>query len=147
MSTSVRPAGVEDGQYLAQLRAQWRGTEATPEFVAAFERWYVTEQASRRWWLAFADGGAIGMVNLKIFERMPEPDGHARRWGYLANLYVAPERRGLGAGRALTDAVLSYARAENFVRVLLSPSEASRPLYLRAGFRVADELLLHTLND
>jgi predicted N-acetyltransferase YhbS len=82
------------------------------------------------------------MVNLKLFDRMPSPDRTRRRWGYLANLFVLPSHRGSGIGASLVTAVVGLARAEGLVRIVLSPSELSVPLYHRVGFRAANELLV-----
>jgi GNAT superfamily N-acetyltransferase len=85
------------------------------------------------------------MVNVKLFERMPAPDTGPSRWGYLANLFVLPEHRAAGAGASLLAAAVTRARAEDLVRVVLSPSELSVPLYARQGFRPATELLMRPL--
>lgn len=56
---------------------------------------------------------------------------------YLEELYVAPERRGQGLGRALLGAVLGAARAAGASRIELNTSEddgAARALYERCGF-------------
>jgi GNAT superfamily N-acetyltransferase len=56
---------------------------------------------------------------------------------YLAELYVAPDRRGQGDGRALLDAALALARAEGADTIDLGTSEddtAARALYESAGF-------------
>lgn len=69
------------------------------------------------------------------------------RWGYLANLFVMPEHRGCGLGAELLTALLGAARERGLVRVVLSPSEASRPLYARHGFGPADGLICCELAD
>jgi GNAT superfamily N-acetyltransferase len=56
---------------------------------------------------------------------------------YLAELYVVPERRGHGLGRALMEAALDLARTEGADRIDLGTSEsdvAARALYERMGF-------------
>lgn len=56
---------------------------------------------------------------------------------YLEELYVVPERRGEGLGRALLDAALETARARGADRIDLGTSEddvAARALYESAGF-------------
>jgi len=143
----VRQAGEEDVDALARLRAAWRGQEPSGKFLAAFHDWFRREQPSRWWWLATNDQAALGMVNLKLFDRMPSPDRPPSRWGYLSNLFVAPEWRGQGLGGALVAALISRARAEGLARVVLSPSELSIPLYARHGFRSADDLLILPLVD
>jgi len=56
---------------------------------------------------------------------------------YLAELYVVPERRGQGLGRALLQATLAAAQAEGADHIDLGTSEddvAARALYERLGF-------------
>jgi GNAT superfamily N-acetyltransferase len=138
----VRQADLDDVDRLAQLRAVWRGHPTSAEFFAAFREWFLREQSSRWWWIALVDDDAIGMVNVKIFDRMPAPDRFTSQWGYLANLFVIAEHRGGGAGSALVTAVVERARVAGLVRLVLSPSELSVPLYGRHGFRPATDLLI-----
>jgi len=143
----VRRAGEDDVDALVRLRATWREHEAPGEFASVFHDWFRREQPSRWWWIATDDDDAVGMVNLKLFQRMPSPDRPHSRWGYLSNLFVAPERRGQGLGSAMVAALISEARAAGLARVVLSPSELSIPLYARHGFRPADDLLILPLVD
>jgi GNAT superfamily N-acetyltransferase len=56
---------------------------------------------------------------------------------YLAELYVVPERRGQGLGRALMEAAIEYARGHGADWMELGTSEddvAARALYERFGF-------------
>ena len=56
---------------------------------------------------------------------------------YLAELYVAPARRGQGAGRALVEASIAFARSEGADYMDLGTSEddvAARALYESLGF-------------
>ena len=56
---------------------------------------------------------------------------------YLEELYVVPERRGRGLGRALLEAAMDYARARGAEHIDLNTSEddvAARALYERTGF-------------
>jgi ribosomal protein S18 acetylase RimI-like enzyme len=76
------------------------------------------------------------------------PDGFAqlrfRPWvysaslhSYLEELYVVPERRGTGLGRALLEAAMETARGEGAEQMELGTSEddvAARGLYESAGF-------------
>jgi len=143
----VRRAGERDIDELARLRATWRERTADAEFLTTFRAWFVREQADRWWWIAVDGPESVGMVNVKLFDRMPDPHGATSRWGYLANLFVVPPRRGEGVGASLVAAVLDRARAEGLVRVVLSPSERSIPLYRRHGFEPATDLLLLSLSD
>ena len=139
----VRIAEESDVPDLAWLRAEWREVPLTPDFAAEFRAWFSREQASRWWWLASADDEpAVGMINMKLFERMPSPERRASCWGYVGNLFVLPEYRGRGVGGQLIQAVVDKARDEGLARVVLSPSEKSVSFYRRYGFREADELLV-----
>jgi len=56
---------------------------------------------------------------------------------YLAELYVVPDRRGQGLGRALMEAVIELAREEGAAHMDLGTGEddvAARALYERLGF-------------
>lgn len=143
----VRFATESDAPVLMSLRAAWHGPESTDGFAEAFAAWFQRELLTRWWWLAVDDAGApIGMVNLKVFDRMPSPARAASRWGYLSNLYVVPAHRGSGVGSDLIGALLDRASDEGLIRVVLSPSAESIPLYLRHGFRAADNLLVRHLD-
>ena len=56
---------------------------------------------------------------------------------YLEELYVVPQRRGHGLGRALLDAAMAHARERGAAHIDLGTSEddvAARALYESAGF-------------
>ena len=56
---------------------------------------------------------------------------------YLEELYVVPDRRGRGLGRALLEAAMDHARERGAARIDLGTSEddvAARALYESAGF-------------
>jgi GNAT superfamily N-acetyltransferase len=132
---------------LIRLRAAWRNADVTAEFASSFRDWFRNEESSRWWWMAVDDSGpGAGMVNVKLFERMPSPGTQGNRWGYLANLFVLPSLRTERLGSELVTAAVDKARAEGLARLVLSPSERSRALYLRLGFRPAEELLVHPLS-
>lgn len=142
MVVGIRRADLQDVAALAELRAAWREASATPDFVAEFRAWVEQEGSTRWWWIAEVDGRPVGMVNVKLFSRMPGPGTTPTRWGYLSNLFVLPEARGAGVGGALIEALLAEADAQRLVRVVLSPSELAIPLYERFGFAPASSLLL-----
>jgi putative acetyltransferase len=79
-------------------------------------------------WVAERDGRVVGCAFLKPLDA---------RTAELKRMVVAPETRGLGAGRALGEAVLAAARANGHARVVLDtvPSmAAARRLYALLGF-------------
>lgn len=151
MVATVRLAGAhdgaDDGATIAALRRAWVEEHAGEPiddvaYEDAFADWFARERGRRVTWLAEVAGRPVGMLNLTVFHRMPRPGRPSSRWGYLGNFFVLAGHRNSGIGALLLEACTSYADAEGFVRVVLSPSERSVPLYARAGFRPADDLLL-----
>ena len=60
----------------------------------------------------------------------------------LFSMWVAPDARGMGLGDALVDAVVGWARAEGFARLVLdvrSDNEPAIALYERKGFKHTDQ--------
>jgi GNAT superfamily N-acetyltransferase len=144
----IRRAGDPDVAALAVLRSEWTrewgGADDDPDFAERFAAWFEAEAARRVTWLAEAGGHAVGMVNLAVFERMPQPGRAPSRWGYLANAFVLAAHRDRGIGGRLLDALLSYADEHDFARIVLNPSQRAIPFYQRAGFRPASILLIRT---
>jgi GNAT superfamily N-acetyltransferase len=83
---------------------------------------------------AYADGKLVGIVHY-LFHRSCWSVGD---YCYLQDLYVAPEARGKGAGRALIEAVYAAARAAGASRVHWLTQEGNttaRALYDRLADR------------
>lgn len=143
---AVRIAAPADAPALAALRRAWteeqHGLVADEAFEARFADWFERESARRVTWLAELAGEPAGMVNLTVFDRMPQPGRDPGRWGYLGNAFVRAACRNRGIGSALMGALLRYADEREYVRVVLSPSERSVPLYRRHGFAADGGLLV-----
>jgi GNAT superfamily N-acetyltransferase len=144
----IRRAGHADLAAIAGLRREWTqeqdGDIADPDFDENLAAWFVRESSRRIMWMAEEGGRPVGMMNLAIYERMPRPGRALSRWGYLGNVFVLAAYRNRGIGSQLVSATLNYADENGFVRVVLSPTERSIPLYERAGFGPADVLMLRT---
>jgi GNAT superfamily N-acetyltransferase len=143
---SVRMAVAADAPALAALRRAWtteqHGSVDDDDFEARFLDWYEREDGRRISWLAEVAGNPVGMMNLAIFERMPQPGRAAGTWGYLANAFVLAAYRDRGIGSLLLDALLAHADESGYVRVVLRPSDRSVPFYQRAGFAADNELMV-----
>ncbi|PYQ77566.1 MAG: hypothetical protein DMG04_00145 [Acidobacteria bacterium] len=95
-----------------------------------------------------ADAGAlanlrwefVGQVWVHLIQKVPNPAAERERHMYLSNLYVRPEARG-GVGTRLLEAALEWAVSQHVDRVVLWPTDRSRPLYLRHGFTADVDLL------
>jgi GNAT superfamily N-acetyltransferase len=144
----IRRAEHADLAAIVQLRREWtqeeHGDIADPDFDEHLAAWFARELSRRTMWLAEDGGRPVGMMNLAIYERMPRPGRALSRWGYLGNIFVLAAYRNRGIGSRLVSAALNYADENGFVRVVLSPTERSIPLYERAGFGPAGALMLRT---
>jgi GNAT superfamily N-acetyltransferase len=147
----VEQAGAEALADLTRMRLAWsadhglhaRDDAEREEFSERMRRWWDQQSGHRHAWVARAPGGeAVGMANAAVFERMPKPGTPPSRWAYGANVWVDPQHRRRGVGALLMGSLVDWARAEGMVRVVLAPSEVSRPLYSAFGFREAADSLL-----
>ena len=86
----VRLARWDDVESFSALRLQWQDEEPSPEFEHRFRGWFDREWPSRWWWVALDDQRPVGMVNLKLFDRMPTAQDTTSRWGYLCTCSSAP---------------------------------------------------------
>ncbi len=142
----IRIAGAADAPALAALRRAWtaeqHGSVDDEGFEARFLDWYERESARRFSWLAEVRGEMVGMVNLAVFDRMPQPGREPGSWGYLANAFVLAAYRNQGIGSLLVHALLAHADGQGYLRVVLRPAERAVPFYQRAGFTQGTELMV-----
>ena len=151
--TTIRPATAGDAAALANLRWEFRATKNPPvesreEFIKRCESWMraeLTTSASWRAWLAEQDEGIVGQVWVHLIQKVPNPAAERERHMYLSNLYVTSDARG-GVGTRLLEAALEWATSQNVDRVVLWPTDRSRPLYLRHGFTADVDLLELDIN-
>ncbi len=149
----VRLATRNDGPAVATLRRVWveenaGGLVGNGRFEERFAEWLERERHQRLTWLGLVDGGAVGMLNLLVFTRMPRPGETApSQWGYLANFFVCRSHRNSGVGARMLATCTAYADERGFARVVLSPTERSVPFYARGGFEPATSLMLRRRPD
>ena len=132
----IRPVGADDESAWAAL---WRGylafygTEVAPEvYAAAFARLLSDDPGTYRGLVAEIGGQPVGIAHYLF---------HAHMWRlepvcYLQDLFVAPEARQRGAGRALIAAVYAAADAGGAPHVYWTTQHfnaAARQLYDRVG--------------
>jgi GNAT superfamily N-acetyltransferase len=80
-------------------------------------------------WLAEEGGRAVGQAALRLRPGAGAPEGE------LLNVYTVPGRRGRGIGGALVALAVAEARRLGLSRLRLRPTEDSRRIYEREGFR------------
>jgi ribosomal protein S18 acetylase RimI-like enzyme len=78
------------------------------------------------------DGDALVAVGLV------GPEGGPGAWR-VRGMATAPRARGLGAGTAILDALVSHALAHGATRIWCNARTPARSLYERAGFEVTSE--------
>jgi GNAT superfamily N-acetyltransferase len=136
---SIRIAGDDDLGVLTALRRAWSEEDAggpvdDPRFEAAFGEWWADERATRTFFIVEVDGAAAGMANVKRYRRMPTAGREAGWWGYVGNVFVLPDQRSAGVGRALMDELIAWASDERMDHLRLAPSPRSGSFYARLGF-------------
>jgi GNAT superfamily N-acetyltransferase len=92
-----------------------------------------------RAWIAEVDGRRVGCI---LCVPLPEDPETAQ----LRILLVTPDGRGLGAGTALVEECVSFARAAGYRAMTLFTTAnlaSARRIYQAAGFELVDELAEH----
>jgi ribosomal protein S18 acetylase RimI-like enzyme len=130
----VRRADASDAEAVGRLLHDFNSEfdEPTPGPKALAERVRVLLAAGDTQ-ILIAGEGPHGLAVLRFREAIWD----AALECYLAELYVVPDRRGKGLGRALMEAALDAARAEGATHMDLGTSEddvAARALYESLGF-------------
>lgn len=144
----IRRAGSRDARTLARLRFEFRTTlhdpvESDRVFYRRVVPWMAREIRARRWvaWLAEQGKQAVGCVWMFRMPKLPNPGGEPEMHAYVSNFYVREALRGRGIGSRLIGAVIETCEAEGVDSIILWPTERSKPLYLRHGFRVPTLIL------
>lgn len=147
---TIRSAVPADAPALARLRWEFRtglAAAAEPEerFVARCAAWMearLGERSAWRCWVAEDERGIAGQLWLERIEKIPNPVGEKEMHAYVTNVHVRDDQRGRGVGSQLLAAALREADAGGVDAVLLWPTERSRSLYRRHGFRDRGELMV-----
>jgi GNAT superfamily N-acetyltransferase len=138
---------VEEGRAVGARRAEVADADAIGRLLHDFNREF-DEPAPEPAWLAERARRMIDEGEMTVLLVGSGPDGLAvlrfrpAIWSeglecYLAELYVRPERRGEGLGRALMEAAIDLARSEGADTMDLGTGDddrAARALYESMGF-------------
>jgi len=149
---TIRVADERDVTALAGLRRAWLEERTghpvdDPGFEATFAQWWRVEQPRRTFWLAEVGSErsgytAVGSINAVEIVHMPRPGARGGRIGHVGNAFVLAAFADRGLPGELLAAVIEHARVRRYRRLLLAPTAASTPFYLRQGFVPAGNSLL-----
>ncbi len=144
----IRRVSLDDAYIIARMRqTMWEEMRPEESATAAFREamfvyWYEALESGRAvGWIAEQGVTPIGMTMLLLHHHPPRPTSEARR-GYVTSVYVAPEHRRRGVGRALMEAAIAYGREQGLQRLELRTSEQGRALYEAVGFRPQEVMML-----
>jgi GNAT superfamily N-acetyltransferase len=144
MAVAIRPLHLEDREVWEELLdayAAFYKTTTTPEAKDAVWAWVFGED---EFWadLAVLDGRVVGLCQYQLMHRSLS----GGKVVYLSDLYVRPDVRGGGVGRALIDHVMGFARARGIGNVRWLTQEfnyAGRRLY--DSFRPKSDFILYSI--
>ncbi len=153
---SIRLADARDAPLLAKFRYAFRsGTgragEDQTEFIERCTLWMQerlrVEDGLWRCWMAEQDQALLGHLWAQLIEKIPNPSPEREYHAYLTNFYVSEDARGRGVGSSLLSVALDWCQSRQVHAVILWPTQRSRPLYLRHGFNVREDLLELMIED
>lgn len=142
----IREPVPEDLDGLADLKILWSGADdvapvdrrAYRDDLVAWTGRMGDAVACR---VAVVEGAVVGMAWLVVFERVPDLADRRRRTADVQSVFVLPDHRGRGIGRALIDALLVEVDRRGIARTTVHSSATAIALYERAGFRASRDLL------
>ncbi len=137
---TVRVATSADARSIAGLRDAWDSSEPRPGFAPDLADW-MDAHPSHHCVLALLDGAVVGMAWLAIVDRVPRPGLLERRSGDIQSVFVLPEARGLGAGKAMMDALDEIAAPLGLQHLSVHSSPMGIHLYESVGFASTPQLL------
>ena len=146
---TVRLATPEDVEGLARLRWELRtsfgaAVEDRTEFLERCSDWMrkcLEEAGTWRCWVAVEANELQGSLWLQLIEKIPNPVGEVEALAYITSVYVRPGARGRGLGSALVSTAVAFCRALPVDTIVLWPTQDSRSLYERHGFRPPDDIM------
>jgi ribosomal protein S18 acetylase RimI-like enzyme len=148
VADAIRQAGAEDIDLVAPLFDAYRQFYAQPS-DQPLARAFIAERLTRGEsviFLAEREGRPVGFVQL--YPLFSSTAARPRRLWLLNDLYVSPEARSGGVGRALMDRALQLAEATDAVGLELATARTNvraQRLYESLGYRVDEHFLRYEL--
>jgi GNAT superfamily N-acetyltransferase len=152
----IRLARPNEARELARLRYDLRSRNRQPahsdtrqdvesesDFLKRCTTWMseALEKSNWRCWVAERDGNLIGALWLQVIEKIPNPSAESESYAYITNFFVLETSRGQGVGSEVLREALSWCGQQAIHKVILWPTDKSRSLYERHGFKATADLL------
>lgn len=117
--------------------------EVPPGLMQANEDYYLKNVESGYHIALVASDGQheVGCGALCFQEELPSPDNPSGLCAYLMNIFVMPDYRRSGVGRAIVEALVDEARSRGAGKIWLETTEQGRTLYESLGFRQMYDIL------
>lgn len=145
-----RTATEADAPALAAMRWDFRLEESPvttandhATFLRACEAFLIQGLVQGRWtyWVATDDATIVSHIFIQHIPKVPKPNRLDDALGYVTNVYTRPAYRNRGIGTQLMARVLGWAAQQDLESLIVWPSEASVPFYVRAGFQGSTDML------
>ncbi len=145
MAIEIRPLRLQDREVWEELLADYATfykTSTTPDGRSAVWDWIFG--GTEEFWadVAVLDGVVVGLCQYQLMHRSLS----GAKVVYLSDLYVRPDVRGGGVGRAMIDHVIGFAKARGISNVRWLTQEfnyAGRRLY--DSYRPKSDFILYSV--
>lgn len=145
----IRKADIDDGDAFLRLRIAMRRErdtgfdEAINDFIPNTRRFFDKNIVSGDFVLFFMqDGDTIAaMGGITVFETPPNQKMPHGRMAHLSSMYTVPEYRGRGLASNLLKKLVGEATVLGCDLITLNASPMGKPLYLKHGFKEAENEL------
>jgi ribosomal protein S18 acetylase RimI-like enzyme len=113
------------------------------EMEQAYSRKLSTELAagSCKSWLVEKGDQVVASGAITIVSFVPTPNDLSSKTAYMHSIYTEPGSRGQNLASRIVLTALEYCKANGIRRVILSASNAGKPLYERIGFVSSPEMM------
>jgi GNAT superfamily N-acetyltransferase len=148
-SVTIREARRDDAPALAELRYALRSstgvaTEPKTEFSTRCCEWikqHLIPGSLWHCWVAEVNEDLLGCIWLQLVEKIPNPRAECEHHAYITSFFVRESARGQGVGKRLLTTALGWCRGRDIDQIILWPTERSRSLYERHGFKAPANVL------
>ena len=92
-------------------------------------------------WLIEKRDQVVASGAITIVSFVPTPDDLSSKTAYMHSIYTEPGSRGQNLASRIVLTALEYCKASGIRRILLSASNAGKPIYERIGFTSSPEMI------